>query len=91
MKRQKNKIGSAQVHLLTVNNDPKGRQFISELRQSMKGTPNHLVLYGRGHRFGKGRIHINGQMYNWDNSYQSRIPLDGDERAQRIAVYITSR
>jgi hypothetical protein len=88
MKRIKNKIGG-QVHLFTVDNNRSGKTAISNLRKQLKNTQHRLILYGRGHRFGKGRIHMkNGDVTGWDNSYQSGLPLT---IAQRIAVYITSR
>ncbi len=97
----KNTINS-QVHLMTVDNNEVGRQKIADLRKSMKESKSTLrvVLYGRGHRFGKGRIHVCKCGNNaptgprtcgcgwWNNEYQSGIPLD---KAQRIAVFVTRR
>ena len=91
MKLTKNTI-SGQVHLFTVGNNDKGLTVISNLREHLKNTPHRLILYGRGHRFGKGRLHMkNDKVTGWDNSFQSGIPLTGEQKAQRIAVYITSR
>jgi hypothetical protein len=85
--RRKNKIES-QVHLLTVPNNADGNALIRALRGTIKAskTGRRLILYGRGHRFGKGRIkkdaHLTG---NFDNSFQSHVPLTV---AQNIAVYV---
>ena len=87
MKRTKNKITS-QVHLMTVPNNADGNALIRAIRNNIKKsrTGRRVILYGRGHRFGKGRIkadaHITG---NFDNSYQSSVPM---RVATNIAVYI---
>jgi len=97
----KNTINS-QVHLMTVDNNDDGRKTIANLRKSMKESNSTLrmILYGRGHRFGKGRMHVckcgNPARTGprscgcrwWDNEYQSSIPLD---KAQKIAVFVTRR
>ena len=88
--RIKNSIGG-QVHLMTVPNNNEGKRRIKIIRDGIKasGTKISIVLYGRGCRFGKGRIRqTNNVVTNWDNSYQSHVPLD---KAQKIAVYIMGR
>jgi len=85
--RTKNKIES-QVHLMTVPNDDGGKHLISCLRANIKASRTHrrLILYGRGHRFGKGRIKKNAHLTgNFDNSFQSSVPLTV---ATSIAVYV---
>jgi hypothetical protein len=80
--------------LFTVDNNEQGRNYIASLRNllNFQKSPHRLILYGRGHRFGKGRLHMkNDKVTGWDNSFQSGIPLTGEQKAQRIAVYITSR
>jgi hypothetical protein len=85
--RTKNKIQS-QVHLMTVPNNADGNALIRALRNNIKvsRTGRRLILYGRGPRFGKGRIrkdaHLTG---NFDNSFQSHVPLTV---AKSIAVYV---
>jgi len=98
MANTKNKI-TTQVHLFTVDNDEQGRNYISNFRNLLKlqKSPHRLILYGRGHRFGKGRSHAIPDVGAWggirytSNEFQSHIPLEGEEKAQRIAVYIISR
>lgn len=72
------------VHLFTVNNDRAGWKMIEALRKLIKPQGYRLVLRGRGHRYGKGKI----TKTNYDNRYQSRLPL---ELAQRIAAYLADR
>lgn len=73
---------------MTVPNNADGNAFIRALRNNIKssGTHRRVILYGRGHRFGKGRIkkdaHLTG---NFDNSFQSSVPLNV---ATSIAVYV---
>lgn len=85
-------------HIATVQNNPAGKAFITSLRKTLKAvkatepTFSYKVqVYGRGHRFGKGRIrgrYVNGQFQatNWDNSYQSSLP---HAKAQRLAIYVS--
>lgn len=84
-------VGS--VHIATVANDAAGLKFIADLRQSIRQSKTKIKVqvYGRGHRFGKGRIrgsYVDGQFKatNWDNSYQSSLPRD---RAERLAIYLS--
>lgn len=72
------------VHLFTVNNDQSGLKMIDDLRKLVKPQGYRLVLRGRGHRHGKGKI----TKTNFDNRYQSSLPL---ELAQQIAVYLADR
>lgn len=81
-------------HLVTVPNNEGGRLVVETLRQSLKGTPQRIVLYGRGHRFGRGNYHKSDRIVNGvkisrlDNSLQGRLPLNISEK---IAVYIQDR
>lgn len=77
-------VASNIVHLFTINNDAKGLKYIDDLRKLIKPQGYRLVLRGRGHRYGKGKI----TKTNFDNRYQSRLPL---ELAERIAVYLADR
>ena len=49
------------IHIMTVTNDENGRRQIAELRKSIRESkrPFRVVFYGRGHRFGQGRLRIN--------------------------------
>ena len=82
-RRTKNKITS-QVHLMTVPNNADGNALIRAIRNNIKKsrTGRRVILYGRGHRFGKGRSKASN---GFDNSLQSGVPLTV---AQNIAVYI---
>lgn len=85
-------------HIATVQNDVVGKTFIASLRATLKtikkDTPNftyRVRVYGRGHRYGKGRIHgyyRNGTFIptNRDNSYQSCLP---HHLAERLAIYVS--
>lgn len=86
------------IHVITVPNTPEGRQTIADIRTTLRKQKRSnrnftykVQVYGRGHRFGKGRIrgrYVNGQFQatNWDNSYQSNLP---HSKAQRLAVYVS--
>ena len=96
--RIKNRITS-QVHLFNVENDANGKLLINQLRSRIKESKTHrrIVIYGRGHRFGKGRTHKCKCGNNapsgpsscgcgwYDNRYQSSIPR---ELASHLAVYV---
>ena len=89
-------------HIATVQNNRAGKAFITSLRKTLKAVKKteptfsfKVQVYGRGHRFGKGRSHViceNGQWvpkpgtHGWDNSYQSSLP---HRLAERLAVYVS--
>lgn len=90
-------------HIATVQNNPAGRQFIAALRKTLKAVKKteptfsfKVQVYGRGHRYGKGRSHVirtaDGNYipkpgtHGWDNSYQSSLP---HRLAERLAVYVS--
>jgi hypothetical protein len=87
------------IHVITVKNNKTGRKTIDSIRATLqkqrKTNPNlryKVQVYGRGHRYGKGRIrgsYVNGQFIatNWDNRYQSSLPHG---LAQRLAVYVSA-
>lgn len=93
---------SKQILLFTVNNDAEGKAQITNLRNAMRlsKSPLRVILYGRGHRFGKGRIHVckcGGNPTSgprtcgcrwFDNSFQSHVPLD---KAEKIAVFVKGK
>ena len=92
--RSKNTIPH-QVHLFTVTNDAEGNALITALRKSIRKskTGRRVQIYGRGHRYGKGRIHITADYqpkpgtHGWDNSFQSSVPR---HLAQKLAVYVSN-
>lgn len=91
-------------HVATVQNNRAGKAFITALRKTLKAVKKteptfsyKVQVYGRGHRYGKGRSHImidpvTGQYapkpgtFGWDNSYQSSLP---HHLAERLAVYVS--
>jgi hypothetical protein len=91
--RSKNAIPH-QVHLFTVSNDAEGNALITALRKSIRKskTGRRVQIYGRGHRYGKGRIHVDKFFqpipgtHGFDNSLQSSVPR---HLAQKLAVYVS--
>lgn len=79
------------VHLMSVPNNVKGNNIISNLRKQMKSSksPARLTLHGRGYRYGKGRRHVRPDgTHDWDNRYQNSLPLS---KAEKIAIYLSPR
>ena len=86
-------------HIATVQNNAAGKAFITSLRKTLRAVkatePSFsfkVQVYGRGHRFGKGRIHVDKNYrpipgtFGFDNSYQSSLP---HRLAERLAVYVS--
>lgn len=91
-------------HIATVQNNRAGKAFITSLRKTLKAVKKtdptfvyKVQVYGRGHRFGKGRMHVaidpatghysaKPGTFGFDNSYQSSLP---HRLAERLAVYVS--
>ncbi len=90
-------------HIATVQNNRAGKAFINSLRKTLRAVKKtdstftyKVQVYGRGHRYGKGRMHIihtaDGQWlpkpgtHGWDNRFQSSLP---HRLAERLAVYVS--
>lgn len=86
-------------HVVTVPNTPEGRTVIQNIRKTLRSQKKldptftyRVTVYGRGHRFGKGRIrgrYNHAGVFcatNWDNSYQSNLPHD---KATSLAIYVS--